>query len=72
MLDEATTGLDPVTETAICEEIRGLCDRDGLTVLAVSHQPTWQQVADVLYRIEDGAAVLVGGLEKQPSLLTGT
>ncbi|MFO1036859.1 MAG: ABC transporter ATP-binding protein [Geminicoccaceae bacterium] len=72
VLDEATTGLDPVTETAICEEIRGLCDRDGLTVLAVSHQPTWQQVADVLYRIEDGAAVLVGGLEKQPSLLTGT
>lgn len=71
VLDEATTGLDPATETAICEEIRELCDREGLTVLAVSHQPTWQRVADVLYRIDAGTASRVLDAEPEPSLLTG-
>jgi ATP-binding cassette subfamily C protein len=60
ILDEATTGLDPETEAQICAEIQGLCRDHGLTVLAVSHQPAWQTVADQVYRISDGAARLAG------------
>jgi ATP-binding cassette subfamily C protein len=56
ILDEATTGLDPDTEFQICSEIRGLCRNHGLTVLAVSHQPAWQTVADRVYKISDGSA----------------
>jgi ATP-binding cassette subfamily C protein len=56
ILDEATTGLDPETERAICAHVRALAERTGLTVLAVSHQPAWQQAAHLVYRIEDGQA----------------
>lgn len=58
ILDEATTGLDPETERAICAHVRELAERTGLTVLAVSHQPAWQQAAHRVYRIEDGQAVV--------------
>ena len=34
-----------------------LCEDTGLTVLAVSHQPAWQQAAHQVYRIEAGRAV---------------
>jgi ATP-binding cassette, subfamily C, bacterial len=60
ILDEATTGLDPDTESQICAEIQGLCRDHGLTVLAVSHQAAWQTVADRVYRISDGSARQVG------------
>lgn len=60
ILDEATTGLDPETERAICAHVRELTERTGLTVLAVSHQPAWQQAAHRVYRIEDGRAVPTG------------
>ena len=56
ILDEATTGLDPSTEQAICAHIRDLTRSDGLTVLAVSHQPAWQQVADLVYTLHDRRA----------------
>lgn len=46
ILDEATTGLDPETEAGICARVRELCRETGLTVLAISHQPAWQRVAD--------------------------
>jgi ATP-binding cassette, subfamily C, bacterial len=59
ILDEATTGLDLETEHAICAHVRELCGRTGLTVLAVSHQPAWQQAAHLVYRIEAGRAVPV-------------
>jgi ATP-binding cassette subfamily C protein len=56
ILDEATTGLDPQTEAQICSEIRSLCRDRGLTVLAVSHQPAWESVADHVYHLRDGRA----------------
>ena len=57
ILDEATTGLDRETEWAICAHVRQLCEETGLTVLAVSHQPAWQEAAHQVYRIDSGAAV---------------
>lgn len=56
IMDEATTGLDPETERQICERMRNLAREQGLTVLAVSHQPTWRSVADHVYTIADGQA----------------
>ena len=56
ILDEATSGLDPETETRICDTLRGL--RRKLTILAISHQPTLINAADRAYRIQDGKAVL--------------
>lgn len=57
ILDEATTGLDPQTEGEICEVVRRLCVEEGLTVLAISHQPAWQRIADRVYTMVDGATV---------------
>ena len=59
ILDEATTGLDRDTEWAICAHVRDLCEQTGLTVLAVSHQPAWQEAAHQVYRIDHGAAALI-------------
>ena len=54
IIDEATTGLDPATEKEICGEVRNLCLQTGLTVLAISHQPLWQDIADKVFYIEQG------------------
>lgn len=46
VLDEATAALDPETEASICERVRGLAREHKITVLAISHQPAWGEVAD--------------------------
>jgi ATP-binding cassette subfamily C protein len=56
ILDEATTGLDPHTEAEICQVVRRLCTEKRLTVLAISHQPAWQRIADRVYTMIDGRA----------------
>ena len=37
--------------------VRRLCTDEGLTVLAISHQPAWQRIADRVYTMVDGATV---------------
>jgi ATP-binding cassette subfamily C protein len=54
ILDEATSALDPVTEAKIIKNVRELADRDGITVLSISHQPAWMAVADRVIRVQDG------------------
>lgn len=56
ILDEATTALDPGTEAAICETLRGL--RGEVTILAISHQPALREVADLVYEVADGRVQL--------------
>ena len=65
ILDEATTGLDKETEHAICARVRELCERTGLTVLAVSHQQAWQEAAHRVYRMEAGAATLASPADRR-------
>ncbi|MEE9149645.1 MAG: ABC transporter ATP-binding protein [Candidatus Tectomicrobia bacterium] len=55
ILDEATTALDPPTEAAICSTLQQLVG--DMTILAVSHQSAVLDVADRVYRIQDGGAV---------------
>ena len=52
ILDEATASLDPESEAAICETVRKL--RGTVTVLIISHQPALLEVADHIYRLENG------------------
>lgn len=55
VLDEATAALDPASEAAVWEAVADLRD-SGTTVLAISHQRALLDVADVVWRIEDGHA----------------
>jgi ATP-binding cassette subfamily C protein len=58
ILDEPTSALDPESEAAICETL-GQLRGGGITILAISHQPTIMDVADRAYQLEDGKAFLV-------------
>jgi ATP-binding cassette subfamily C protein len=58
ILDEPTSALDPDSEAAICETLGHLRGR-GITILAISHQPTIMSVADRAYQLQDGKAFLV-------------
>lgn len=59
ILDEATTALDPETESAICDTLQNL--RGDLTILVISHQPALLKIADNAYRLSDGAVLAKGG-----------
>ena len=52
ILDEATSGLDPDSEAAVCDTLQQL--RGELTILAISHQSALAKIADKAYRIQDG------------------
>lgn len=52
ILDEATTALDPKTEKEICATLQQL--KGGVTILAISHQPTVVECADWAYRLKEG------------------
>lgn len=52
ILDEATSALDPTTERAICATLER--HRGRLTILAICHHGALVELADHLYRVEDG------------------
>ncbi len=56
ILDEATASLDRASELAVWDRIEKL--RGDVTVLAVSHQTGVLDVADRIYRIEGGRALV--------------
>jgi len=49
ILDEVTSALDPATEQEICASIRALVG--PVTVLAITHQRAWVDMADIVYRV---------------------
>lgn len=53
ILDEATSALDPATEAEICETVAAQAGQ--MTVLAITHQPSWVDRADCIYLLENGA-----------------
>jgi ATP-binding cassette, subfamily C, bacterial len=57
ILDEVTASLDPAAEESICETLRELAGQ--VTILSISHRSAMMEVADVVYRIEDGTARLL-------------
>ncbi|MGQ4808288.1 Vitamin B12 import ATP-binding protein BtuD [Candidatus Entotheonellaceae bacterium PAL068K] len=66
ILDEATTALDPPTEADICSTLRQLVG--DMTILAVSHQAAILDIAERVYRIQDGGAVLL--VKRPPQAVT--
>ncbi len=56
ILDEVTSALDPETEAAIVRNIAEL--RGRYTIIAITHRPAWTEIADQLYTLQDGKAVL--------------
>jgi ATP-binding cassette subfamily C protein len=57
ILDEATSALDPITEAEICETVRRQAGK--MTVLAITHQPAWVDIADRVYRVAAGNVELM-------------
>ncbi|CAN5608171.1 ABC transporter ATP-binding protein [soil metagenome] len=55
ILDEVTTALDPATEQAICNTLRGLAG--GTTIVAISHQRALREAADRTYVLRQGRVV---------------
>lgn len=52
ILDEATSALDPTTENEILRTVAGISRE--ITVLAISHNPALLNVADHVFKIENG------------------
>lgn len=52
ILDEATSALDPATEKEILQTVKNLAAE--MTVLAVSHNPALTEIADTVWRMENG------------------
>ncbi len=67
ILDEVTSALDPATEQAICENIKALAGE--MTVLAITHRPAFIEIADRVYRVNDG--VVLAGPEADEMALAG-
>jgi ATP-binding cassette subfamily C protein len=59
ILDEATAGLDRETEAGICGRIRDMVDKDGLTVISVSHGEAWRAIADRIYKLADAKLTVI-------------
>jgi len=57
VLDEVTSALDPKTEQEICENIRNMAEET--TILAITHRPTFLDIADRIYRVDHQTAVEV-------------
>ena len=51
ILDEATTALDPATESEIISTLQKL--EGELTIISISHQPAMHEAANIAYKIED-------------------
>ena len=56
LLDEVTSALDDASEAEICQNIQALSG--ALTIVAITHKPAWTLIADRVYRINKGKAVL--------------
>jgi len=52
ILDEVTSALDPDTERELCRGISRLSK--DMAILAITHRPAFLEIADQVYRLEDG------------------
>jgi ATP-binding cassette subfamily C protein len=70
ILDEATTALDPETERLVCRNIAALAKDASMTVIVISHQPTWIDMADQVYRLpaKNGSGLVQAQLHRVNNL----
>lgn len=55
--DEPTGELDSKTSVTIMELLRRIVDEAGVTLIMATHDPTVDQFADVVYRLQDGQII---------------
>jgi ATP-binding cassette subfamily C protein len=55
ILDEATAALDPTTEAEVCATLQEL--KGAMTILAIAHHGALVDVADHVYRVDNGRIV---------------
>ncbi|WP_026987986.1 ABC transporter ATP-binding protein [Fodinicurvata fenggangensis] len=55
ILDEVTSALDEKTEAEICQTMKDLSGE--VTIIAISHRPSWTNVADVVHHLDGGKLV---------------
>ncbi len=55
--DEPTGELDSKTSLKILELLRRIVDEAGVTLVMATHDPTVDQFADVVYRLQDGQII---------------
>jgi len=56
VLDEVTSALDEESELAICKNVKAL--GSGYTIVVITHRPAWKRIADQVYEVNDGVAIL--------------
>ncbi len=61
ILDESTSGLDPISETKVLNNL--LSHRQGKTTILISHRPSVVQLADWIVMLEDGHLKIQGAPE---------
>ena len=54
LADEPTASLDADAGKNICQILRNQVDKDGRTVVVVSHDPRWKKFADRVVTLSDG------------------
>ena len=69
LLDEATSALDSESEASICETLSKLAPE--VTIIAISHRPAIECVADKTYRLERGRVVEGRSLAAPPLSAVG-
>jgi ATP-binding cassette subfamily C protein len=65
ILDEVTSALDPKTEQEICDNIRNMAEQT--TILAITHRPTFLEVADRIYRVDHQTVTEVAATHSERS-----
>ncbi len=61
ILDEVTSALDPDTERQLVKGISDLARREGLTIIAITHNDAWRDVADQVLQLENGHVIVETG-----------
>ena len=57
ILDEVSSALDPATEIDICRRLRAMSA--SITTLAITHRPAFLDIADRIYKLENGLVIAV-------------
>jgi ATP-binding cassette subfamily C protein len=65
VLDEVTSALDPKTEQEICDNIRNMAEET--TILAITHRPTFLEIADRIYRVDHQTVTEVAATQGERS-----
>jgi ABC-type lipoprotein export system ATPase subunit len=66
LADEPTGELDSASGQEIVQLFRRIVEEDKVTVVMSSHDPSVEELADVVYELRDGRVVSVSGLRRNP------